>query len=309
MSAQSLEDAMREACRTVGIAAPTSLPQPDRWVKTAVDGKARTNCSGRVMIFDDRKGGVVWNWTTQASQTFSIAGEGAAYNPRMAVVDREKLRRRETEQREVDATCLRIVQTCEQAQHPYLARKGFPDEIGLVHEAPWRCFPAGPLGEAMARAVPPSDGPLLIVPGRIGERISTVQFIAADGAKKNVLRGAMDGASHRIATGRLTVVAEGIATAMTVRAALRLLGVSATVLSAFAASNVASVASGITGAFIAADHDKPIPALGGLGTGEFYARRSGCTWAMPPQLGDWNDMHQAEGLRAVAKALREVLPR
>ena len=153
--------------------------------------------------------------------------------------------------------------------------------------------------------MPEGDGPFLIVPGRIGKAVTTVQFIGADGAKKNILRGAMSGASHRIATGQRLVVCEGIATALSVRAALRLLNVSATVLSAFSAANVAKVAAGH--GFIAADHDKPLPQLHGKGTGEFYAAASGCQWSMPPVLGDFNDMHQRDGLRAVALHLREAL--
>lgn len=136
--------------------------------------------------------------------------------------------------------------------------------------------------------------------------ITTVQFITAEGVKKNILRGRMDGAFHRIATGAETWVAEGIATALTVRAALRLLGRSATVLSAFSASNAAKVAEAHPGAFLAADHDKPVAQFDGLGTGEFYARKTGHVWAMPPVLGDWNDYHASRGLREVAVRLREV---
>jgi putative DNA primase/helicase len=167
-------------------------------------------------------------------------------------------------------------------------------------------LPSGELGERIARAMPEGDGPLLIVPGRIGGSVTTVQFITPEGAKKNILGGAMGGAAHRIATGRETWVCEGIATALSVRAALRLLGRSATVLSAFSASNVAKVAAGLRGAIIAADHDKPVDAFDGLGTGEYYARRSGCTWTQPGERGDFNDMHVRDGLRLVALHLREV---
>lgn len=146
------------------------------------------------------------------------------------------------------------------------------------------------------------------MPGRVGKTITTIQFIAPDGTKKNILRGVMSGASHRIASGRDTWVCEGIATAMTVRAALRLLGASVTVLSAFSASNVGQVAEAIPGSRIAADHDKPVESLEGLGAGEFYARRSGRKWTMPKlQEDDFNDLHQREGLRAVALHLREAL--
>jgi len=298
-------DALSSGCQAVGIEVPRKTI-PGKWVQCSVAGKARTNTSGRVMVFDDGRGGVCWNWATGEKHTFRIGEEGVSSSPARRR-DPEKERREQEERAEVERVCADIVRTCAPALHPYLARKGFPAELGLVHEAPWRCFPASPFGEALARALPEGEGPLLIVPGRIGKRVTTVQFITPEGAKKNILRGSMSGASHRIATGRLTVVCEGIATALSVRAALRLLGAPVTVLSAFSAANVAKVAAGIPGAIIAADHDRPIEALHGKGTGEFYAAGSGCTWAMPAALGDFNDMHQAEGLRAVAMHLRGVL--
>lgn len=299
----SIYDAMISACRAVGIEVPRKV-EPGRWCPSPVEGKGRGNTSGRVMINDDGVTGVAWNHATGAHQRFWVGGSSEAPPPVQR--DPEADRRRAQEQREVEAACLRIVKACDQTQHPYLARKGFAEEIGLVIADPRPLMPRGSLGEAMAAALPNGDGPLLVVPGRIGQRLTTMQFITPDGAKKNILRGQMGGAFHRIATGRETWVCEGIATALSVRAALRLLGRSATVLSAFSASNVAKVAEGIPGALIAADHDKPIPDFGGLGTGEFYARRTGRKWAIPPAMGDWNDLHQAEGLRAVALHLRGI---
>ena len=300
----SIHDAMISACRAVGIEVPRKV-EPGRWCPSPVEGKGRSNTSGRVMINDDGVTGVAWNHSTGAHQRFWVGG--SSETPPPVQRDPEADRRRAAEHREVEAACLRIVNACDQTQHPYLARKGFADEMGLVIADPRPLMPRGSLGEAMAAALPDGDGQLLVVPGRIGQRLTTVQFITADGAKKNILRGQMGGSCHRISTGRETWVCEGIATAMTVRAALRLLGRSVTVLSAFSASNVAKVAEGIPGALIAADHDKPIPDFGGLGTGEFYARRTGRKWAMPQAMGDWNDLHQAEGLRAVAIHLREFL--
>ena len=300
----SIHDAMISACRAVGIEVPRKV-ELGRWCPSPVEGKSRSNTSGRVMINDDGVTGIAWNHATGQHQRFWVGG--SSETPPPVQRDPEADRRRAAEHREVEAACLRIVKACDQTQHPYLARKGFADEMGLVIADPRPLMPRGSLGEAMAAALPDGDGQLLVVPGRIGQRITTVQFITPDGAKKNILRGQMGGACHRIATGRETWVCEGIATAMTVRAALRLLGRSVTVLSAFSASNVAKVAEGIPGALIAADHDKPIPDFGGLGTGEFYARRTGRKWAMPQAMGDWNDLHQAEGLRAVAVHLRGVV--
>lgn len=301
----SIQDAMISACRAVGIEVPRKV-EPGRWCPSPVEGKGRSNTSGRVMINDDGKTGVAWNHATGQHQRFWIGG--SSDTPPPIKRDYEAERKREAEHRAVSEACHRIVRACEQASHPYLARKGFPDELGLVITDLRPHLPQGDLGEQIAFRLPKSDAPLLVIPGWIGNSVSTVQFITADGDKKNIYRGKMGGAAHRIATGRETWVAEGIATALTVRAALRLLGRSATVLSAFSAANVAKVASGISGAIIAADHDKPQEQLHGKGAGEFYAAQSGRLWAMPPLMGDFNDMMQAEGLRAVALHIREAMP-
>lgn len=301
----SIDAAMRDACAAVEIV-PPARPQPGRWVQCPVVGKRKSNGSGRVLIFDDERGGLVWNWATGQQQRFTVEGPAGANEVRAPRPDPEKERRLARERQQIEQTCQGIVRACRQEPHPYLAAKGFPAERGLVLDDPREHMPEGDLGWRMKAAVPAGEGPFLIVPGRIGRSVATVQFITAEGVKKNILGGQMGGASHRIATGREAWVSEGIATALSVRAALRLLGRSATVLSAFSAQNVSAVAGGISGAIIAADNDRPIEMLGGLGTGEYWARKSGCRWVQPPALGDWNDYHAEHGLRAVAIALREA---
>jgi putative DNA primase/helicase len=302
----TLEAAMRAACHAVGIKPPQSPPPPGRWKRLDTLG-ANGRGDASLIIFDDQTGGVAWNWQTQAKETFWIDGEKReATRPKQRIPDPELHRRRQEEQQEVERICAEIVRTCKNEVHPYLARKGFPEEVGLVHPDPRRCFPNTRFGEVLFKAMPQFETPLLIVPGRVGNRITTVQFITADGDKKNIYRGQMGGASHRIATGAETWVCEGIATALTVRAALRLLGRPATVLSAFSASNAAKVAEGIVGSVLAADHDKPIEQFDGLGTGEYYARRSGRVFTLPPVLGDFNDYSASRGLRAVALHLKGV---
>lgn len=301
----SLHDAMTEACAAVQIV-PPRYTKPGQWVQCPAKGKSASNASGRVLVFDDSRGGIAWNWVTQQQQRFSVEGLAGKDEVKAPHRDPEADRRAEAERVEVIATCQRILEACDQAQHPYLTRKGFQDEFGMVIADPRPLMPANGLGEAMAAALPESDGPLLVIPGRIAQQITTLQFITPDGAKKNILRGQMGGASHRIATGRETWVCEGIATAMTVRAALRLLGRSATVLSAFSAGNVCKVASSLHGAIVAADHDAPNDGTGGVGAGEYFARKSGRQWSMPACMGDFNDLHQSEGIRAVAVHLRGI---
>ncbi|MBB5770871.1 putative DNA primase/helicase [Brevundimonas vesicularis] len=262
------------------------------------------------MIDDDQQGGFVYNYQTAQGQKFRVDGanDNRPADPMIEIRRRQRDAERETERRDVERICADLVHGCRTDVHPYLKAKGFPDELGLVCDDPRQFFPSGRFGDMLAHALPEGQGPFLIIPGRVGKAITTVQFITPDGAKKNILRGVMSGAAHRIATGRDTWVCEGIGTAMTIRAALRLLGASATVLSAFSASNVGQVAESIAGSRIAADHDKPVETLDWKGAGEFYARRSGRQWTMPKQMGDdFNDLHQREGLRAVALHLREAL--
>lgn len=309
MIALSLDDAMRRACDAVKVAPPKRRCTPGRWTRTDSLGKNGRN-DAAVKIDDDQKGGFVYNYQTAQGQKFRIDGvnDNRPADPKVEARRRAREAERETERRQVERICADIVQGSRTDVHPYLKAKGFPDEPGLVCDDPREFFPSGRFGELLALALPEGQGPFLIVPGRVGKKITTIQFIAPDGTKKNILRGVMSGASHRIASGRDTWVCEGIATAMTVRAALRLLGASVTVLSAFSASNVGQVAEAIPGSRIAADHDKPVESLEGLGAGEFYARRSGRKWTMPKlQEYDFNDLHQREGLRAVALHLRKAL--
>lgn len=298
----TLDEAMRTACASVGIVPPSRIKVGEFVRTNTLERNGRGDAT--VLIFDDKQGGVAWNWQTQQQQRFTIRDAGQASVPRPR--DLEKERQAEAERLEVERICQAIVRSCKTAQHPYLAAKGFPTEEMLVCDDPRAVLPDNDVGEMIAYALPKCEDPLLVIPGRIGKHLTTVQFITPEGEKVNIKRGQMSGAACRLTTGRETWVCEGIATALSVRDALRLLGRSATVLSAFAANNTAKVAADYPKAIIAADHDKPVETLGNLGTGEFYALKSGRTWTMPPERGDFNDMHQSEGIRAVALQLKGI---
>lgn len=53
----TLQTAMQDACNAVGIV-PPSYTKLGQWVKCPVKGKSAANGSGRVMVFDDGKGGI-----------------------------------------------------------------------------------------------------------------------------------------------------------------------------------------------------------------------------------------------------------
>ena len=192
----SLHAAMLDACKAVAIVPPrrTKLGQ---WVQCPVEGKGPSNGSGRVLLFDNGKGGICWNWATGQQQRFSDQGLGGL-EVKAPPRDPEAERSAEAERREVMDACNRIVAACQQAEHPYLARKGFPTECGLVIADPRPLMPKGDLGDELIRALPEGDGPLLIIPGRVDGKITTLQFITPDGVKKNIKKGVMQGARHRL---------------------------------------------------------------------------------------------------------------
>lgn len=303
----SLDAAMRDACIAVGIHPPRHT-QPGRWIASPAAGKAASNGAGRVLIFTDRSGGIAWNWTTQAQQRFSAAGLASAQDLRAPRRDPKTDALERARQAEAIKSARDMIAAAKLIPHAYLADKGFPEEQALVLDEPAKFLPGDNAFDGMRYQLGQMAGPFLLVPGRIARQVVTVQLIDAAGIKLNMKAAPMAGAAHRVASGRETWICEGIATALSVRAALRFLGRSATVLCGFAAANVAKIAMQIKGSIIAADHDKPLEQLHGMGTGAFYAARTGHVWVQPRSLGDFNDWHMRDGLRAVALHLREIKP-
>ena len=192
------------------------------------------------------------------------------------------------------------------ATHPYLAAKGFPTARRLVLDD------------------------LLLVPAR-DERgaLMSVQTITPDGDKRYLPGGRMKGARLVLGREREQWICEGLATALSVQAALRLLSRRASVVVGFSAANLPLLAG--PHARIVADHDlwtcncghrwdAPVtpdaacPKCGrtaGLSppAGARYAGRASVPWWQPPVPGDANDMHQRDGLPALANALRRFCRR
>ena len=314
MTTASLHDAIANACAAVGIKPPKRY-SIGRWLTCdtlAKNGKG----DGRVKIFDHENGGIAWNHQTGRSVKFQADGKRLSEAEQRKIKRQTGKRRREdAEKRAIAAKAAEaIVQAARPDRHPYLIAKGFPDERMLTIEDPGRLIPEGRIGDAMRKALPaivPDEGPYLIVPAGQHRILTSLQIITPNGSKKNLLFGSMSGVFHRVAAGQALWICEGLATALSVRAALKFLGSPATVLVGFSAQNVAKLASRLKShkPIIVADHDKPVATFNALGTGEHFARQSGCRWVMPPDRGDFNDMHQRDGLRAVAMLLREGVMR
>jgi putative DNA primase/helicase len=300
-----LEEAIGQACASVGVASPRSRTLR-RWLRTDAIGKNGKG-DGSVML-DDRRV-TAWNWQTGEKATVWLDTE-------RPVRDRQRYaRQREDERRLEQARAARAAQIAFQlvaaamaAPHPYLAGKGFPDERPLTVNAEHvRDIGGGYL-------VPAGAARAILVPARIGTRITSVQLIWPDGTKKFLYGGDIGGASHRIATGNGgTWLCEGYATGLSLRLALKGLSRRDTVLVCFSAANITRVAETVVGrCFVAADHDAPPKAkpdqFGGLGAGEFFARKAGRPYLMPPDAGlDVNDLHRRDGIFAVQRLIANLI--
>lgn len=204
-------------------------------------------------------------------------GEGRPERVDHAAVRARRAREAAVERRrrlEAQRKALEMIQRSQMASHPYLARKGFPEELGLVN-----------------------DG-LLIVPMRDVEtyELNSLQTIDETGGKKFLAGGKAKGSVFVIGNRGESYLCEGYATALSVRAALQSLYRQARVVVCFSAANLAFVAKRVRG-YVVADHDAS-------GTGEKYARLTGLPWWMPSEVGmDANDFHLAHGVRALAGEL------
>ena len=224
-------------------------------------------------LFDGRSGWVqAWDLHAEAIPFRDTAKPTRPVMPAKGAVDESKAVRAAAE-----VKAREIVERCAYAGHPYLVRKGFPQECGLVD----------------------TDG-RLVVPMRKAtryEEIVSVQHIAEDGTKRFLAGGAAKDAVHHIGRGPLDILVEGYATGLSVRAAIRAMYQQARVVVCFSAGNLASVARLYKRARVIADHDAS-------GAGEAAARKAGLPWAMPSDVGmDANDLMLRDGIGAVCDLL------
>ncbi len=278
-----LEDALMQA----GMTPPARIPV-GRFVRFPGSGKARGNQAG---------------WCRLITPTFAVYGDWSTGLSEVwrddAHVDTEESRRlyREAMQRERDyreqqrakqdqvaEEASKIIRTSSVATHPYLARKGFPDVMGLVHDG----FLVIPMRDALDY-----------------ERVVSAQMISPTGDKRFLTGGRAGGTCYRIGAypreARSVVLCEGYATGLSIHYALSRLPGPSCVIVCFSALNLEEVAKHYPNAFVAADNDVS-------GTGERSAVRTGLKWTMPYEVGtDFNDLMVNLGIYPVVARMRELI--
>lgn len=177
------------------------------------------------------------------------------------------------------AKAAQVVSECHMGRHPYLERKGFPEESGLV----W------------------TDG-RLVIPMRVGREVVGLQVIDADGDKKFLPGQRTSDAAFVIGdVRRRPIFCEGYATALSLRLALAACKMQACIVVCFSAHNVPKMAAKMPGGAVVADNDAS-------GTGERVARATGLAWWMPPSVGhDANDHHLEKGIFSLSMAVKRLL--
>jgi len=254
--------------------------------------------NGWYVLNPDPPAGAFGDWATGISETWTLNGQSISpeEQPRLwAEIERQQIKREKqrSEQYRMKAKeaqrDLANLNPVGEA-NPYLRRKQVKPCNGLL-----------------------VDGDDLIVPvlGPEDNLPMSFQRITSANGKKFMRGGKVNGGFFSVRGNdkdRTLCAAEGIATALSIHEATDL-----TVLVAFSAGNLESVAIMARGRYpdrqiiIAADNDQKTEKKTGENTGMKYATKAAMAVngmvAVPGRPGDFNDLHQAEGLVAVKTAI------
>lgn len=165
--------------------------------------------------------------------------------------------------------------------HPYLIKKGFPNEKGRVWVK--------------------DDQPLLVVPMFIDRKLVGCQLINSDGDKKFLYGQATKNAVLTLDAKGMPFFCEGYATALSVRQVLKLSNIKYCIYVCFSATNMKLVAGSVKGGFVVADNDSN-------GVGEKTAINIGKSYWVSDTIGqDFNDFHISVGDFKASQALKKAL--
>ena len=224
----------------------TSIPMHGRWVRMPTEDKPKHR-NGAVKFLGDM--GFVQNWATMTEPAvWKAEGDSHAVQKKIRETANRAAQESAALARNAAQKAQMILAECELATHPYLAAKGFPDEVVNV----WNC----------------ETDNIMVVPMRRAGQIVGCQQIKPDGDKK-FLYGQRSGGAEFIFGQRGThVLCEGYATALSTQQALRNLKVQYVLHATFSAGNMKKVAENLPTGLVIADNDAS-------GTGEKVAREIG----------------------------------
>lgn len=240
--AQKLYSTPLDACTAAGVEYPSRGLLPGPWnVSKAFDGKRWKQGAGRVRMFSDGNGGVVWNWITgEAALWFDDAGKKLTKAERDSLMKRAVMERRKWNEEqarrwaEVAAFASQLLkQAAPVIEHPYLNRKHIKAVSGLfvmdavdINREFERFYQETPRRLMDCKTHQPMTGSVLMVPlyRSVHATVpSSIECISENGGKYALPEAQAKGAfwlpeSVRLSNqsvGRIGI-AEGIATALSI---------------------------------------------------------------------------------------------
>ena len=250
----------------------------NRWVACPTTDHPR-KMNGRYKFMGDI--GWVQNWATMDKP--SMWKTDGKFQP-SAQFKKEKLdadRERRELQEKAAAKAGWIMHQTEMKKHPYLEKKGFPEQEGAVWDS--------------------ENGSKLVIPMRRDNKIVGCQLISEEGDKKFLYGQATKGASFNLDAGGTPIFCEGFATGLSIQSVMRSNNLRYCIYVCFSAGNMKTIASGIAGGIVVADHDAS-------NTGERIAQQIGKPYWMSPTVGqDFNDYFLEHGEFKAGQALKKTL--
>lgn len=288
---QKLYSTPIDACTAAGVEYPSRGLLPGPWnVSKAFDGKRWKQGAGRVRMFSDGTGGVVWNWITgEAVFWFDDAGKKLTKAERDSLMKRAAMERRKWDEEQarrwaqVAAFASQLLQQAAPViEHPYLNRKHVKAVSGLfvmdavdIQREFERFYQETPRRLMDCKTHQPMTGSVLMVPlyRSVHATVpSSIECVSENGGKYALPEAQAQGAfwlpeSVRLSTqpiGRIGI-AEGIATALSISQVIGLPCVAARYC-----GNLSAVAQTLRNYFPSAQ----IEICGDRGNGEEDARRA-----------------------------------
>jgi putative DNA primase/helicase len=251
---------------------------PHRQMRTPTEDKPRSK-NGSYKFLGDF--GFVMNWATMEEPAVWFADKKTASIEviKKSSVDHTKERERLAKKASDKAGW--ILHQCKQETHPYLASKGFPNELGNV----WT----------------KDNERILVIPMRIDKRLVGCQLINDKGVKKFLYGQTTKGATLTMNAKGYPIFCEGYATALSIREAMIANNIKYVIHVCFSASNMKFVAGQFPYGLIVADNDNSH-------VGETTARKTGKPYWLSETIGeDFNDTHIRLGTFKASQSLKKKL--
>lgn len=243
-----------------------------KWMAVPTDDHPKKR-NGRYKFLGDV--GWVQNWATMTTPEMWRSGEERS--PKIQRLIQAVDHDRQEAARQAAQKAGWILHNSTLNKHPYLERKGFPDESGAVWNG------------------------LLVVPMRIGSRLTGAQLINDKGEKKFLQGQVTKSASFVIDARGIPIFCEGLATGLSIRAVMRAMKIRYTIYVCFSAGNLKLITRNVEGGIVVADNDLNH-------TGKIAAEESGKPYWLSETVGeDFNDYHLRVGLFKAMNGLKTVV--